>query len=66
MAASALPLFFFAFAIALYLKLGYFDTTDNQPAERNFTTTVGTAILAISEVGGFSILFIGFLVARFG
>jgi len=62
--AAAVPLFFFALAIGTYLFLGYADETDNQFRERNFGTTVATAALTIGEIGGFALLFGGFVFSR--
>lgn len=64
--AAALPLAFFGIAIAVYIQLGLANETDNQFEERNFGTTIGTGLLAVSEVGGFTILFAAFLVSQFG
>jgi len=63
-AAAAAPLLFFAIAIASYLVLGYQDHTDNQFSERTFATTAGMVFLAAAEVGGFGLLFVGFLVTQ--
>jgi len=63
-AAAAAPLLFFAIAIASYLVLGYLDHTDNQFSERTFATTTGMVLLAAAEVGGFGLLFVGFLVTQ--
>lgn len=62
--AAAGPLFFFGVAIAVYSQLGYYDETDNQWSERNFNTTVGTGLLAAVEIGGFALLFVGFVVSK--
>lgn len=64
--AAAFPLFFFAVAIATYVQLGYRDTTDNVFAQRSFGTTTGTALLAVSEIAGFTVLFAGFVVSQLG
>ncbi len=59
--ATALPLVFFASAVITYVRLGLADATDNQFERRTFVTTTGMVLLVIGEVGGFSILFVGFL-----
>jgi hypothetical protein len=63
-AAAAAPLTFFAVAIASYCVLGYRDETDNQFSERNFATTTGMVLLAAAEIGGFALLFGGFLATQ--
>ena len=55
------PLLFFAVAIASYVGLGFENRTDNQFRERNFNTTWGMAALIVAEIGGFGVLFVGFL-----
>ena len=59
--ATALPILFFASAVATYIRLGIADATENQFERRSFVTTTGMVLLVIGEVGGFSILFVGFL-----
>lgn len=59
--ATALPLFFFFTAVALYVFHGIRRDTENQFEERNFVTTWGTGLLVIGEVGGFAVLFAGAL-----
>jgi hypothetical protein len=55
------PLAFFAIAIATYVRLGYENRTDNQFRVRNFNTTWGMAALIVAEIGGFGVVFVGFL-----
>jgi hypothetical protein len=55
------PLAFFATAIATYIGLGFENRTDNQFRERNFATTWGMVALIVVEIGGFGVLFAGFL-----
>lgn len=61
--AAVVPLFFFGFAILLYIQLGLKNETDNQfrhvvdPGKMK----VLMAALIIGEVGGFGILFMGFI-----
>jgi hypothetical protein len=62
--AAAAPLFFFALAIATYCVLGFRDETDNQFSERTFATTTATLMLAVAEIGGFAVLFAGFLATQ--
>ena len=49
--ATAVPLFFFATAVASYVWHGFGDDTDNQFDERNFATTWGMGLLIVGEVG---------------
>src|SRR5262245_47818417 len=58
-AAVSFPLVFFAVAIATYVQLGWRDTTDNAFERRDFGTTTGVAMLAVSEIGGFAVLLAG-------
>jgi len=64
--ATAVPIFFFAAAVASYMWHGLASThdTDNQFEERNFATTWGMAALIVGEVGGISVLVWGFLVTE--
>lgn len=59
--ATALPLFFFAAAIASYVYHGFAEDTDNQLRERNLASTWGMYLLIGGEVGGVLVLFWGFL-----
>lgn len=54
-------LVFFAAAIAIYIRLGAENRTDNQFRERNFNTTIGTWLLIVGEIGGFLVLASGAL-----
>lgn len=60
--ATAVPIFFFAAAVASYIwhGLAFSKDTDNQFAERNFATTWGMVALIVGEVGGISVLVWGF------
>jgi len=60
------PLLFFAIAIATYVHLGIANRTDNQFREWNFGTTWGMLALIAAEVGGFGVLFVGFLLRAWG
>jgi hypothetical protein len=59
--AVGLPLFFFATAVANFVRLGITQETTNQFQERNFNTTWGIYLLAIGEIAGFSVILWGFL-----
>jgi hypothetical protein len=58
---SCVPLFFFAVTIAQYARLGFENNTENQFAERNFTTTWGMYLLIIGEIGGVALILWGFV-----
>lgn len=55
------PLLFFALAVATYLRLGLANSTDNQFKTRDWTTTYAMYALIVVELGGFLVLFAGFL-----
>lgn len=57
--ATAVPIFLFATAIAIYIWHGLRQDTDNQFSQRNFITTWGTLLLTLGEIGGFVVLFVG-------
>jgi hypothetical protein len=59
--ATAVPLFFFAAAVASYVYHGLAEDTENQLRERSFTSTWGMYLLITGEVGGVLVLFWGFL-----
>ena len=61
LAAAGVPLALFGVTIGTYIVLGYRNTTDNQFRERTHFTTWGMVVLITGEVGGFSVLFFGFL-----
>lgn len=63
---ASLMIAFFAIATATYILLGAKNETDNQFKERNFGTTFGTWMLIAAEIGGFLLLFGGFLRSTFG
>jgi hypothetical protein len=63
--AATAPLLFFALAIARYIMLGLRNETDNQYKQPDNAARVVMAGLIISEVGGFGVLFLGFLLRRF-
>lgn len=57
---AAVPLFFFATAIARYFQLGIQGREKNQFKQRNFITTWGMALLIVGEVGGVAAIVWGF------
>ena len=59
------PLLFFASAIVTYIRLGLSQETENQFSERSFRTTTGMVLLIIAEIGGFGLLFAGFLYGQY-
>jgi hypothetical protein len=59
--AVAAPILFFGIAIATYIVLGLRDDTDNQFARPTAVQHTGMLMLIAAEVGGFGVLFIGFL-----
>ena len=59
LAGAAVPLFYFASAIAIYAWHAWTEDTDNQFAHTNLVTTWGTAGLVVGEIGGFLVLFAG-------
>ena len=61
LAAVAAPIAFFAIAIASYVFLGVSDRTDNQFARSSPGQHVAMWMLIAAEIGGFSVLFGGFL-----
>lgn len=65
-AAAAAPLLFFAVAIGRYLSLAIGNQTDNQYKLPLDATRVVMPMLIIAEVGGFGVLFAGFMLRRFG
>ena len=58
------PLFFFALAIAQYLKLGIEGREVTQYSERNFNTTWGTILLVVGELGGVGFIVWGFVYSQ--
>jgi hypothetical protein len=63
--AAAAPLLFFALAIARYIMLGLSNEIDNQYKQLNNAAHVVMAGLIVAEIGGFGVLFVGFLLRRF-
>lgn len=63
--AAAAPLLFFAVALARYISLGLRNETDNQYLQPD---KAGQAVMAgfiTAQVGGFGVLFLGYLLRRF-
>lgn len=65
-AAVTAPIIFFGVAIATYLMLGLKNETDNQFAQPTTTQHAGMVLLILAEIGGFAVLFAGFVMTRFG
>lgn len=63
--ATIIVLIFFSLTILGYLTTGLKDKTENLFRERNFTTTWFIYALIAAEIGGFIIIFIGFLTKIF-
>ena len=63
--AVAVPLIYFALAIAGYIKEGLRDKTDNMFTERNFLTTWFVYGLIAGEIGGVALLLVGFIYTQF-
>lgn len=63
---ASLMIAFFAIATATYVRLGAKNETDNQFKTRDFNTTIGMWLLIAAEIGGFLLLFGGFLRSTFG
>ncbi len=54
---------FFAAAVIRYIQLGITGKTDNQYREEGYLLTVGMVLLILGEVGGFLVIFTGFLLS---
>ena len=65
--ATASPLLFFAIAIINYIKLGLENTTNNQLKDsENISIDKGIMVsLIVAEIGGFSVLLVGFFIQVF-
>lgn len=63
--ATIIVLIFFGLTILGYLTTGLKDKTENLFRERNFTTTWFIYALIAAEIGGFIIIFFGFLTKIF-
>ncbi|GAA5315010.1 MAG: hypothetical protein AseanaTS_02140 [Candidatus Pelagadaptatus aseana] len=61
--AAVFPLLFFAISIALYIVLGIKNETNNQlrDAEDKSATAKAMYVLMFAEIGGFAVLFAGFI-----
>lgn len=53
--------FFFAVAVIRYIQLGLIGKTDNQFRDESILLRLGMWLLIAGEVGGFLVIFIGFL-----
>lgn len=62
---TAVPLFFFAAAVAQYFKLGVENKVRNQFKQRSFVTTWGMLFLIVGEVGGVGAIVWGFIQTQF-
>jgi hypothetical protein len=58
---AAVPLFYFAVTIIIYLIHGLKRTPESQFSSRNFITTWGMYLLIAGEVGGVALIFGGFV-----
>jgi heme/copper-type cytochrome/quinol oxidase subunit 3 len=59
--AAASPLAFLVLSLSTYLKLGFTRKTDNQFAEPDRARHIGMILLIIAQIGGFGLLFAGFI-----
>lgn len=59
------PLIYFILTIIGYIREGYLNRTDNQFRERNFVTTWFMYGLIAGEIGGFALIFGGFIYSQF-
>lgn len=64
LAATAIPIVFFAAAVASYLWHARNDRQQTQFDTRNFFTTWGMALLILGEIGGIGVLVWGFVSAE--
>ncbi len=63
--AGAVPIFFFAAAVASYVWHGLLRDTDNQLRESSWATKTAMAALIVGELGGILVLVWGFLTEEF-
>ena len=63
--ATALPLAYFALAILGYMSLGLRKETDNQFRGMSASLNALMWTLVVAEIGGFSVLFYGVVIALF-
>ena len=61
----AVPLSYFILSVIGYIKEGYLNRTDNMFRERNFITTWFMYGLIAGEIGGFVLIFGGFIYSQF-
>ncbi|MEM1112244.1 MAG: hypothetical protein AAGI11_10085 [Pseudomonadota bacterium] len=63
--AALMPLVFFGLAIASYIAQGWIQRTDNQLRDAHGSVGVFMWALIVAEIGGFSVLFYGVIIAIF-
>ncbi|MGU3502680.1 hypothetical protein [Mycobacterium sp. C31M] len=63
--AAMVQVFFFVFAIFTYIVHGLTQDTTNQLERPTPTLHIGMWALIVGEIGGFAVLFAGFVVAQF-
>ncbi len=61
----AFPLGYFLLTVAGYMKEGFLDRTENMFSERSFVTTWFMYGLIAGEIGGFALVFGGFVYTQF-
>lgn len=61
----AVPIAYFALAVAAYIREGFLNRTENLFGERNFETTWLTYSLIVGEIGGFALILGGFVYTVF-
>ncbi len=66
LAATGIVVFFFVLAIATYMAHGIRRDTTNQFEHVDTAIRVAMAALIVGEIGGFGVLFAGFVVGQFG
>lgn len=60
-----IPLIYFILAVTGYIREGYINRTDNMFRQRNFITTWFMYGLIAGEIGGFALIFGGFIYSQF-
>ena len=61
----AVPLTYFVLTVINYIREGFLNRTDNMFREKNFITTWFTFGLIAGEIGGFALIFGGFIYSQF-
>ncbi len=64
-AITAIPLGYFILTVVGYMKEGFSNRTENMFSERNFVTTWFMYGLIAGEIGGFALIFAGFVYTQF-